>query len=137
MAKTSTANKKPPKEAMLFSHLQRLVEMFDKSIATGTMYEEEAWAIELIFVVLWQAILRPDEVLGTQRHPQHAVWEWVTFLDKFRKPVHFHTKFDDIGCAELTLRDGRKNDATNVDPPIILAADHLLHSQRFNACFQL
>ena len=65
------------------------------------------------------------------------MWGWVVFLDKYRKPIRFHTQFSDLGCVELTLRDGRKNDATSSNPPIILAADQLSESQRFNACFQV
>jgi hypothetical protein len=108
LCKTSTAEKKPPKEPVLHAHLQRLFDRFDGLIRTGGLMHGEACAIELVFVLLWQAILRPDEILGTKRNPTYAVWEWVEFLDKNRKPVHYSTPFDQIGCAELTLRRAQK-----------------------------
>jgi hypothetical protein len=75
LRKTSTAEKLPPKEPVLHAHLQRLFEIFDRLIRTGGLTHGEACAIELVFVLLWQAILRPDEILGTKRNPTYAVWE--------------------------------------------------------------
>jgi hypothetical protein len=97
----------------------------------------EYFADESVSITLWQAVLRPAEVLTTDGNPVNANWSWVTFRDPFRRPVHYSTQYFLIESVEIDLMEGRKGDTEKKNPPIILAAGHATKTSRFSACFQL
>ena len=97
----------------------------------------EYFADESVSITLWQAILRPAEVLTTDGNPVNANWSWVTFRDRFRRPVHYSTQYFLIESVEIDLMEGRKDDAEKKNPPVILAAGHATDTSHFSACFQL
>ena len=119
------------------AHHERFFNLHDQLERSNCCPSRVYFADESVSITLWQAILRPAEVLSTDGNPVHANWSWITFRDRFRRAVHYSTQYFLIESVEIDLMEGRKNDAEKTNPPIILAADHDTSSERFSACFQL
>jgi hypothetical protein len=140
LRKTTTLRKQEPREGLVHAHFVDIFDLHDRLFANKPaplLLRGEQFAEESVMISLWQAILRPDEVISTSRHPHHAMCDWVNFRNARRQIVPYSTPYSEITCVELTLYDGRKNDTAKQNPPIILAADHDFNSCRFSACFQM
>ena len=137
LRKTTTMRKKEVREGLLHSHHELFFQLHDQLERNHCCYSREYFADESVSITLWQAILRPAEVLTTDGNPVHANWTWITFRDRLRRPMPYSTPYFLIESVEIDLREGRKNDAEKTNPPIILAADHDASTERFSACFQL
>jgi hypothetical protein len=132
LRKTTTIRKKELREGLLHSHHERIFQLHDQLERNNCCPTREYFADESVSIALWQAILRPAEVLTTDGNPVNANWSWVTFRDRFRRPVHYSTQYFLIESVEIDLMEGRKNDAEKKTPPIILAADHATDTSRFS-----
>jgi hypothetical protein len=125
------------REGLLHSHFERIFQVHDQLNQSNCLPYRELFADESVATTLWQAILRPAEVLTTDGNPVAVNWSWVVFRDRFRRPVHYSTQYFLIESVEIDLMEGRKDDAEKKNPPVIPAADHATDTSRFSACFQL
>lgn len=132
MVKTFKGEKKELRRPILHSHFVKMFRAIDGlQLAAWTVF-----AVEALFITMWQAILRPDEVVPTAKNKSFPTLKSVKFQDRFGGEVPFSVEYARIASCEFSP-NGRKNDTSRQNPPIILAADHAIATRRFSACWQL
>ena len=147
MKKSRASTKQPPMKGIYREHLKV---WFQQSGTDRDVCEPRAplgetkanrnargkrYSAEGLITLMWQAILRPDEALGTENKPNEPQCSYLVFFNRNSLPVPYTTPYALLAHMEYHPH-GRKNDQAGENPPIVLGADRG-DNTKFCACWHM
>jgi hypothetical protein len=84
---------------------------------------------EGLMTLMWQAVLRPDEALGTENKPNEPQCSYLIFFNRNSMAVSYATPYALISYVEYHPH-GRKNDQVGENPPMAGPAINLVQVYR-------
>jgi hypothetical protein len=148
MRKSRAFAKSPPLKGISRDHMQiwfqqsgtvgEPVEPLPRAYVESTTSRNERgkrYSAEALIVLMWQAILRPDEAVGTDSKPSEAQCSYALFFNSRGLPIPYSSPYSAIGHMEYHPH-GRKNDQAAENPPIPLGADRGSNA-KFCACWHI
>ena len=147
LRKSRAIQKTPPMKGISRRHLETWFQQSgtnrDTSEPSAPATETKAnrnlrgkrYSAEGLMTLMWQAILRPDEALGTENKPNEPQCSYLVFFNRNSLAVSYATPYALISYVEYHPH-GRKNDQVGENPPIVLGADRGANA-KFCACWHM
>jgi hypothetical protein len=121
MKKSRASTKQPPMKGFYRQHLEIWFQQYgtdrDVSEPRAPLGETKAnrnargkrYSAEGLITLMWQAVLRPDDALGTENKPNEPQCSYLVFFNRNSLPAPYTTPYAHLAHMEYHPH-GRKND---------------------------